>query len=138
MNTSNRLTQGDSTGNVAVRRPDTARSGAAEWSYRPNVDIIDTDAAIEVHADLPGAAGESIEVAFEQGILSIEAQVPQRQSDSWKRVVTEFGVGNFHRRFQIEADIDADHIDADYSDGVLKVTLPKSRQAQRRKIPVKS
>ncbi len=136
MNTGNELNKCCSN-NVAVRRPDTARA-SSEWSYRPNVDIIDNDAAIEVHADLPGAAGESIEVAFEQGILSIEAQVPHRHNESWKRVVTEFGVGNFHRRFQIDANVDADRIAADYSDGVLKITLPKAREAQRRRIPVKA
>lgn len=122
--------------NVAVRRPDTARTGT-EWTYRPNVDIIDTDAAIEVHADLPGAASESIDVAFEQGILSIEAQVPRRDSESWRRVGTEFGVGNFHRRFQIDANVEPEGINADYTNGVLTITLPKKRESQRRKIPVK-
>jgi len=122
--------------NVAVRLPNTART-SAEWTYRPNVDIIDTDVAIEVRADLPGAASESIDVAFEQGILSIEAQVPRRDRESWQRVGTEFGVGNFHRRFQIDANVEPDGINADYANGVLTITLPKKSEAQRRKIPVK-
>lgn len=136
MNSSSDLSKGCST-NVAVRRPETARRGA-EWTYRPNVDIIDNDATIEVHADLPGANGDAIDVAFEQGILSIDAPVAHRHEESWKRVVTEFGVGNFHRRFQIDAPIDSEQIAADYTDGVLKVTLPKAREAQRRKITVKA
>jgi HSP20 family molecular chaperone IbpA len=136
MNATNDLNKHSST-NVAVRRPETARTDT-EWTYRPNVDIVDTDSAIEVHADLPGANGEAIDVAFEQGILSINAPVTHRHDESWKRVVTEFGVGNFHRRFQIDAQIDSEKIAADYTDGVLKVTLPKAREAQRRKIPVKA
>ncbi|MCL4196020.1 MAG: Hsp20/alpha crystallin family protein [Phycisphaerales bacterium] len=125
------------TGQVAVRRPGTMQA-RSEWTYRPHVDIIDADAAIEVYADLPGATGESIDVSFEQGILTIEARVQPRARESWHRVVNEFGVGNFHRRFQIDAPVDADHVVADYNEGVLKVTLPKAREAQRRRIPVKA
>ena len=123
--------------NVAVRRPETTRTGT-EWTYRPNVDIIDTDSAIEVHADLPGAASEEIDVAFEQGILSIDARVSRRDSESWRRVGTEFGVGHFHRRFQIDANIEPDGISANYANGVMKIVLPKKSEAQRRKIPVKA
>ncbi len=124
-------------GQVAVRRPGTMQA-RSEWTYRPHVDIIDADAAIEVYADLPGAASESIDVSFEQGILTIEARVQPRLHETWKRVVNEFGVGNFHRRFQIDAAVDPEHIGAEYNEGVLKITLPKAQQAQRRRIPVKA
>lgn len=124
-------------GQVAVRRP-AALPARNEWTYRPHVDIIDADSAFEVYADLPGATGESIDVSFEQGILTIQARVQPRARESWHRVVNEFGVGNFHRRFQIDAPVDADHVVADYNEGVLKITLPKAREAQRRRIPVKA
>lgn len=109
-----------------------------EWTYQPNVDLFNADAPIEAYADLPGAASDAIDVGHEQGILSIQARVQPRARESWHRVVNEFGVGNFHRRFQIDAPVDADHVVADYNEGVLKVTLPKAREAQRRRIPVKA
>lgn len=128
-----------------VRRPGSAQSPAqsgaplpSQWTYRPNVDIVDTDAAIEVYADVPGATGDSIDIAFEQDILSIEARVQTRRHETWTPVADEFGVGNFHRRFQIDAAIEPDAITADFDAGVLKITLPKAKQAQRRRIPVRA
>ncbi|QDU63795.1 18 kDa heat shock protein [Planctomycetes bacterium Pan216] len=112
-----------------------ARSG---WTYRPDVDVVETAEGITLVADLPGADVSSIDVKYEQGTLTISASIPLRQDESTKYLVNEYGVGDYHRQFNIRQDIDASKIEANYVDGVLTVRLPKPEVAQPRKITVKA
>lgn len=112
-----------------------ARSG---WTYRPDVDIVESSEGITLAADLPGADAASIDVKYEQGTLSISSSIPLRQEESTKYLLNEYGVGDYHRRFTISEDIDATKIEANYVDGVLTVRLPKPEVAQPRKIAVKA
>jgi HSP20 family molecular chaperone IbpA len=107
-------------------------------SYVPNVDIIEENGDVEIHVDLPGAQPDSIEVQFEDGKLSIKAQVADRQPAGTKYLVREYGVGDFHRSFQVSDTIDGTRIEAAYKDGVLAVKMPKSEVARPRRIDVKS
>ena len=106
------------------------------WTYRPNVDIFDTDEELLLIADMPGSTAESIDVSLESGVLTIQAEVEQRTRRSADALMTEYGVGNFHRRFEIDERIDHDGVTAEYSDGTLTVHLPKDQQSRRRRIPV--
>lgn len=106
------------------------------WTYRPLVDIFDTPDEVLLHADLPGVNPEHVDVSVEAGILTIQAQVQPRGVQGARTVLNEYGVGNFHRRFEIDDTIDPDHINAEYRDGVLQVRLPKAPRAKRRRIPV--
>ena len=106
------------------------------WTYRPNVDIFDTADELLLMADLPGANPETIDVSMESGILTIQAEVAPRQWGGGQSIAHEYGVGGFHRRFEIDESIDAEHVAAEYHDGELTVRLPKAQQARRRRIPV--
>ena len=108
------------------------------WSYRPDVDILEESEVYRIIADVPGAQQDRIDVSFEDGVLSIDAPIDERYSDSPDFAVREFGVGNYFRRFRISDDVDVEKIDAAYDLGVLTVTLPKRVTAQRRRIEIKS
>lgn len=109
-----------------------------EWTYRPLVDIFDTAEELVLMADVPGATPESIDVSIEAGILSIQADVASRQRGTVHRARNEYGVGGFHRRFEIDEAIDPDLVNAEYRDGTLTVHLPKTPQARRHRVPVSS
>jgi HSP20 family molecular chaperone IbpA len=115
-------------------RPQTSRP--TTWTYRPNVDIFDTADEVLLVADLPGALRETIDVSTEAGILTIQGEVAPRHGTDARVALQEYGVGGFHRRFEIDSSIDTQHIAAEYRDGVLTVRLPKSQQARRRRVPV--
>lgn len=106
------------------------------WTYRPNVDIFETADELLLLADMPGADGDSIDVALESGILTIQAQVPSRSRAGARGLLHEFGVGNFHRRFEVDETLDPEAVTAEYRDGTLTVHLPKAKAARRRRIPV--
>lgn len=116
--------------------PEPTRSGL---TFVPSVDIVEYDDKYLLLADVPGAKAESIDINYERGLLTLHAKVEPRERltlSSW--VVREYGVGDFHRSFQIGEGIDAGRIQAEVAGGVLTLHLPKSEAAKVRKIGVKA
>lgn len=110
----------------------------SSWHYRPDVDIVETDENYRIVADVPGADREAIDIAFEDQVLTLDVKVKPRYPERNEFASREFGVGNYHRRFRIGDDVDVEKIDAEYSQGVLNVVLPKKHTAKRRTIQVKA
>ena len=106
--------------------------------YRPVVDILETSDELRVVADIPGAKAEDIDVEFENGVLTIHAKVEPRQPEGTQYLLREYGVGDFHRAFQVSEQVDAARISAEYSEGVLVLHLPKAEEAKARKIEVRT
>ncbi len=107
-------------------------------TFRPDVDILEMPDKLIVQADMPGASGESVDIQFEDGSLTIHAHVKPRHADVAHLSLQEFGVGDFFRTFRVSEHIDAARITADYRDGVLTLHLPKAESAKPRKIQVQS
>ncbi len=128
-----------------MTRPDTAetselRKGRIEGpknTYRPNVDILETPEALVIHADMPGASSDSIHVKFEDDTLLLEGRIESRQKAETRYLLQEYGVGDFHREFQVTEKINVAGITAEYVDGTLKVHLPKIESVKPRKIEVR-
>ncbi len=107
-------------------------------TYRPNVDISETDEALWVWADLPGVDERSLEVRLEDRVLSIEGQVSMEPYETLTARYTEYNVGNFSQRFTVSSDIDVERIHAKLSHGVLELELPKTERARPRQIEITS
>ena len=106
-------------------------------AYVAPVDIVEKSDELVLFVDVPGAKADSIDVDYELGTLSIHATVEPRQSGRGTRyLVREYGVGDFDRSFQVGDGIDPERIQAEYSDGVLTVRLPKADAIKPRKIAV--
>lgn len=133
-NTTKEITRSDH--NVEVKTGSTDEQNGCEWTYRPNVDIIEFDNTYQIIADIPGAEKEAINLSFEDDMLTIDAVVRPRISEGFEYTLREFGIGNFHRRFKISEDVEVNDIQADYNNGVLTIALPKKQAAQRRQIEI--
>ncbi|MGD8451256.1 MAG: Hsp20/alpha crystallin family protein [Phycisphaerae bacterium] len=108
-------------------------------TFVPPVDIIEQDNELLLVADMPGARPDGLDIHYERGVLTIHGQVAPRQNDTDTRfLLREYGVGNYHRRFEIGEGIDAAKIEADFQEGVLTVHLPKAQALLPRKIAVRS
>lgn len=105
--------------------------------YTPKVDILETESAILVAADMPGVDQDSVEVTLEKGVLTIDGRVEWQEPKSHDLVYREYGVGDYHRAFSLSDAIDQDKIEARVKDGVLRLTLPKAGPARARQIEVK-
>ncbi len=122
-------------GEGKVTRAEYTRSGR---HYRPNVDILENDEELMVLVDMPGVRGEEIDIHFESGTLAIAGNVQDRQPQATEYLLQEYGIGDFHRSFQVSESIDSGRISAEYSDGVLTVHLPKVEAAKPRTITVQT
>src|SRR5262249_47109037 len=116
-----------------TERGERTRSG--QW-FKPSVDILEKGDELLLVADLPGASGDSIDVDFEEGVLTIQGRVPPRGDEKTDFLWREYGVGDFHRSFRVSEQVDSSRIHAQYANGVLTVHLPKAEAAKPRKIQV--
>ncbi|VAX11412.1 Heat shock protein, Hsp20 family [hydrothermal vent metagenome] len=114
-------------------------SSVATSDWTPAVDIKETTAAFEIHADIPGVDPNDISVNMENGILTIKGERESKSEEDhegYKRV--ERSRGTFYRRFSLPDTADADKITAKSNHGVLEITIPKQERVQARKISVVS
>ncbi|MCC6219647.1 MAG: Hsp20/alpha crystallin family protein [Deltaproteobacteria bacterium] len=106
--------------------------------YRPSVDIVETKEELLLKCDMPGTSAEHISLAYENGALTLHGAVPARQPKDMTYLLQEYGIGDFHREFQVNEAIDSSRISAEYTNGVLVVRLPKAEAAKPRKIEVRN
>ncbi len=104
--------------------------------YVPLTDIIETEKSLVVTMDMPGVKKESINVKLEDNVLEVDGQIDYSPYNDLNPVYTEYNVGHFTRKFTVSNEIDTGKIDANLSDGVLTLTLPKAPEAQPRQIKV--
>lgn len=117
--------------------PNLAEQTRSGVFYRPNVDIIELPEELLVVVDVPGAAGDCVDVHFEDGMLTIHAKVPVRHEDI-DFLLQEYGVGDYYRTFRVAETVDASKITAEFTDGVLTLHLPKAESIKPRKIAVRT
>ena len=116
-----------------VEQAERTRAGK---TFIPATDIIETDNQILLYADMPGVDKNSIKVTLENNVLTIEGQVKREQPKDMTVVYSEYEVGDYYRSFTLGDAIDRSKIEANYKDGVLKLTLPKAEEAKARTIEV--
>jgi HSP20 family protein len=107
----------------------------------PAVDVTESDKAYEITAELPGLDEKNIEVNVANGGLTIRGEKKEEKEEKQKDYyVSERRYGSFERYFSLPEGVDADKIQASFKNGVLKVTLPKTAEAQKpaKKIEVKA
>lgn len=103
--------------------------------FTPEVDIFETDKALILVADVPGATSEGIELDLKDNVLSLRARINPLEP-RWKAAYAEYDVGHYAREFRLGQVIDQSKISAQVRDGVLTLTLPKVEKAQPRKIAI--
>lgn len=107
-------------------------------AFVPRADIYETGDAIMVVADMPGVDKDSLDIMLENNVLTINGYVEEQQFPDRSLAYAEYRVGDYVRAFTLPDQIDRDGIEASVRDGVLRLRLPKSTQARRRKISIQS
>ena len=115
--------------------PEQTRSGPV---YTPAVDIFENDKSITVLADMPGVKAQDLKIDLRESVLSLTGRVTAPESPNEWDVLREFQPGMFFRQFTLSETIDQAKIDAQLSDGVLRLELPKVEKARPRQINVKT
>lgn len=107
--------------------------------WTPAVDIYDDRDKYVVKAELPGMKKEDINITVEGNTLTISGERKEeeehRERESYR---AERFYGRFQRSLTLPARVDPNKIQANYKDGVLTVTVPKSEEARPKQIQVKT
>jgi HSP20 family protein len=88
--------------------------------------------------DLPGIDQDSIEVTVDRGVLTVSARREEEYVEEERVFVRERVMGTFTRRVYLSEHLDADKIEAAYSNGVLTVRIPVMERAKPRKVEIQS
>lgn len=102
----------------------------------PAVDVYEHEDEFLMQVDMPGARRDAIGLRYDRGTLTLEAMVAT-PANAGRALLREFRPVQFRRVFKLGDVIDADRIQANYENGVLTVTLPKTLQAKPKAIAVK-
>jgi HSP20 family protein len=107
--------------------------GQFSW---PRLELSETDKAVTVSAELPGLGERDVQVEIANGVLSIRGEKKTERGDG-SRFFSERYYGSFERQVPLEG-VEEDKAQAEFKNGVLTVTLPKSEQGNRnvKRIPV--
>jgi HSP20 family protein len=106
-------------------------------SWAPPVDIIETDNNLVLKSDLPDVDLKDIDIQIEDGTLTLKGERKFEKEDKsagYHRM--ERSYGSFVRCFSLPDTVESDKVKADYRNGVLTVTLPKTEAAKPRTVKV--
>jgi len=107
----------------------------ANWN--PRVDIFNDDDDIVLKAELPGVEKKDIAVDLKGRVLSLKGELSfDNEVNEDKYYRRERFSGKFERSFTLPGDVDPEKIQADYKDGILKITVPKPEDRKNRQITV--
>ena len=88
-----------------------------------------------IEFDLPGVSAESIDLDVERNVLTVRAERVARNGD-WEPLASERPRGAFSRQLVLGDNLDLEHIEAGYADGVLRLVVPVAEKAKPRKIEI--
>ncbi len=114
------------------------RSGLqARWG--PAVDVVEKAGSVIVRAELPGVEPEDVDISVSGNTLTIKGEKKEEKEEKGKSYYrVERSYGSFCRTINLPDGVVADKAKADYKDGVLQITLPRSEKLRTKKIPIKT
>jgi HSP20 family protein len=102
----------------------------------PSLELSETDTDVKIVAELPGLDERDVQLELASGVLTIKGEKKTETEDN-NRLFSERYYGRFERRIALD-NVEEDRIAASFKNGVLTITLPKSREAQQqvKRIPI--
>ncbi len=96
----------------------------------PAVNVKDNEKEFELDLAVPGFKKEDFNIEVDDNVLTISAEVKTEDEETTGKFTRkEFAFASFKRSFNLPDTVDADHISADYQNGILKLSLPKKEEA---------
>lgn len=100
----------------------------------PKVDVAETDKGLEIAAELPGIDQKEIALDLADGVLTIKAEHKEEkeEKDEQKHYhLVERSHGSYLRRFAIPFEPNVDKVEAHFDKGILHITVPRSKAAEK-------
>lgn len=128
--------------NRLIGRPGLPASTGSEMlkivDWTPSADISETETAYLIKAEIPGVNREDVSVTVEDGVLTIQGERKAEKEETGRKFHRiERSYGSFVRSFRLPQGVDDTAAKAEFKDGMLNITLPKSEQAKPRAVSIK-
>jgi len=107
-------------------------------TYAPRVDVVENKENFVVRAELPGMKKDDVKLTLENSVLTLSGEKrfdEKRDEDNFHLRETRYG--KFERSFRLTDNVDRSNIAADYKDGVLTISLPKTKESQSKEIAIR-
>ena len=121
--------------NPSTQAPATKRNDGV---LLPPVDVLEDATGITLLADLPGVSREGLHVGVEGDTLTIEGELSLNTPPALRASHAEVQQQRYRRRFTLSKELDPAQVQAELSQGVLRVRIPKAQHAQPRRIEVRA
>jgi HSP20 family protein len=113
-------------------------SGQALIGLVPCMDVVETDKDVEITAELPGLERSDVEIAIDDGLLTIRGEKKAETESKDKNYhLTERAYGVFYRAIPLPQGVDESAIQATMTKGLLRITISKPAHPEPKKIEVK-
>ena len=123
---------------VPAKPPEGAERTRDRPVYVPRVDIVETEDALEILADMPGVTRDGVEVTLEQRVLRIRGRAELPLPEGVAPLYLEYEPGDYERAFTLSEAVDPAGIEARVRGGVLRLRLPKAGPAKPQRIEVRA
>ncbi len=107
-------------------------------SYTPAVNVAENENTYVVDVELPGISKDEVKITMHENVLTIEGEKKAEREEKGKnyhRVERSFG--KFQRSFTLPKNVKSDAIEAEFTNGVLSVSIPKAEEVKAKQIEVK-
>jgi len=112
-------------------------AGYSDITWYPAVDLCEKEDAYLLKAELPGMSEKDIQINAEDNVISLQGEKKEeKQVKSQYQHRLERTTGKFYRSFQLPSTIDAEKIEAQYKNGILEVSIPKSKKSKPKVIKI--
>jgi len=115
---------------------------ATEMRNRPTIspptDIVEMQDSVLMLLDVPGAEADGVSVTLDKNVLTIQARARSTGREGYELVHAEYRDGDYERSFSLSEPVDQENISAVLEHGLLRLTLPKTRAATPKQIPVQA
>lgn len=108
----------------------------SDAALTPPVDVLEDSGGITLYADLPGVSRDKLNLNVEADTLTIEAESALPVPEGLQSSHTEVGLARFRRVFTLSKELDTEKVSAEFSQGVLRLRIPKAAHAQPRRVEV--
>lgn len=118
------------------RRGRQERLVTGEWA--PRVDITETEKEFSIKAEIPDVKKEDVKISVDNGVLTLTGERKQEKEEKGKKFhrVERF-YGSFSRSFALPENTDESKIKASFKDGMLSLSIPKTKKSKPKGIEVK-
>ena len=114
-----------------------AGGGAVARRWVPAMDLVETEEHLVLRADLPGMSRDDVTIEIKDGVLTVAGErkaESEEKSEGYYRVERAFG--SFSRSLTLPDGIDAETVDAEFSEGVLEVRIPKPAERKPHRVEI--